>query len=114
MHYYVIQNVYYYNPLRVSSNTVLIIRRSNCINVASVSDHPVHGRPHRVTYTRHGIDTVNSSDDGHMVARNMWRIEINIQEKFVHQVDLFTKIVLYLFMQDAGISQFYYTFFDVS
>jgi len=28
-------------------------------------------RPHRVTYTRYRIDTVNSPDDGHIVARNM-------------------------------------------
>jgi len=46
MHNYIVQNVYYYNPLHVSSNTVLIIRRSNCIYTApsivlSVSDHPV-------------------------------------------------------------------------
>jgi len=47
-----------------------------------------------------------------MVAWNMYRIEINIHEKFVHQVDLFTKIVLYSFTQD--LFQFYYTFLDVS
>jgi len=46
MHNYVIQYVYYYNPLHVSSSTVLIIRRSNFINTASgtlfsVSDRPV-------------------------------------------------------------------------
>ena len=35
MHNYVVLNIYYYNPLHVSSNTVLIIRRSNCINTAS-------------------------------------------------------------------------------
>ena len=29
------------------------------------------GRPRRVTCTRYRIDTVNSPDDGHMVARNM-------------------------------------------
>ena len=38
--------VYYCNPVHVSSNTVLIIRRSNCINTASgivlsASDRPV-------------------------------------------------------------------------
>jgi len=38
--------IYYYNPLHVSSNCVLIIRASNCINTASgivfsVSDRPV-------------------------------------------------------------------------
>ena len=46
MHNYVIQYVYYYNPLHVSSNSVLITMRSNCINTASgivfsVSDRPV-------------------------------------------------------------------------
>jgi len=48
MHNYVRQYVYYYNSLHVSSNSVLIIRRSNCINTASgivhvfsVSDRPV-------------------------------------------------------------------------
>ena len=39
------------------------------------------GRPHRLTYTRYRVDTVNSADDGHMVARNMYRIEINITWK---------------------------------
>ena len=48
MHNYLIQYVYYYNTLHVSSNTVLIIRRSNCINTASdivfsVSDSLVCG-----------------------------------------------------------------------
>jgi len=28
----------------------------------------------------------NSPDDGHMAARNMYRIEVNIQEKIVDQV----------------------------
>ena len=32
------------------------------------------GRPHRVAYTRYRTDTVNSPDDGHMVAGNMKRI----------------------------------------
>ena len=46
MHNCVIQDVYCYNPLHVSSNSVLIIRRSNCINtvsgiVLSVGDRPV-------------------------------------------------------------------------
>jgi len=46
MQNYVIQYVYYYNPVHVSSNNVLIIRRSNCFNTASgivfcVSDRPV-------------------------------------------------------------------------
>ena len=46
MHNYVVSNVYYYNPVHVSSNSVLITRRSECINTASgivlsVSDLPV-------------------------------------------------------------------------
>jgi hypothetical protein len=43
-----------------------------------------------VTYTRCCIDTINSPDDGHMVARNMYRIEINIHEK-----ELCVKLVIY-------------------
>ena len=45
---------------------------------------------HRVTYTRCRIDTINSPDDGHIAARNMWRIEINIHEK-----ELCVKLVIY-------------------
>jgi hypothetical protein len=43
-----------------------------------------------VTYTRCHIDTINSPDDGHMAARNMQRIEINIHEK-----ELCVKLVIY-------------------
>ena len=52
------------------------------------------GHLHRVKYTRCRIDTINSPDDGHMAARNMWRTEINTQEKTVHKTGLFAKIVL--------------------
>ena len=41
MHNYVIQYGYYYNPLYVSSNSVIIIRRSNCINTACYSNSHV-------------------------------------------------------------------------
>ena len=40
-----------------------------------------NGHLYRVSYTRYRIDTINSHDDGHMAARSMWRIEINIHEK---------------------------------
>jgi hypothetical protein len=43
-----------------------------------------------VTYTRCRIDTITSPDDGHMAARNMWRIEINI-----HGKGLCVKLVIY-------------------
>ena len=40
-----------------------------------------------MTYTRYRIDTINSPDDEHMSARNMWRIGINLYEKrIVRQV----------------------------
>ena len=35
MRNYVVQNLYYYNPLHVSRNTVFIIMKTNCINIAS-------------------------------------------------------------------------------
>jgi len=40
-----------------------------------------------VTYTRCRINAIDSPDDKHRSARNMWRIGINIYEKkTVHQV----------------------------
>jgi hypothetical protein len=50
-----------------------------------------NGHLYRVTYTRCRIDTINSPDDGHMAAQNMYRIEINIHEK-----ELCIKLVVYL------------------
>jgi len=41
---------------------------------------------YRVTNTRCRIGTIFSPDDGHIVARSMWRKAINILRKFVHQV----------------------------
>jgi len=56
--------------------------RISLIQTCTPDDHL-----HRVTYTRCRIDTINSPDDGHVAARNMWRIEINIHEKgIVRQV----------------------------
>ena len=39
------------------------------------------------------INTVISPDDGHTVVRNMWRKEINILRKIVHQVGFIYKII---------------------
>jgi len=45
------------------------------------------GHLHRVTYTRCRINTIDSSNDEHRGARNMYRIRINIYEKrIVRQV----------------------------
>ena len=49
-----------------------------------------NGHLYRVTYTRCRINTINSPDDGHMAARNMYRIETNIYEK-----ELCVKLVIY-------------------
>jgi hypothetical protein len=49
-----------------------------------------NGHLYRVTYTRCSIDTINFPDDGHMAARNMKRIEININGK-----ELCVKLVIY-------------------
>jgi hypothetical protein len=48
------------------------------------------GHLHRVTHTRCFIDTIDSPDDEHEVARNMHRIEINVQKK-----ELCVKLVIY-------------------
>ena len=39
------------------------------------------GLLHRVTYTRCRINTIDSPDDEHRGARNLWRIGLNIYEK---------------------------------
>jgi hypothetical protein len=49
-----------------------------------------NGHLYTVTYTRCRIDTINSTDDGHVAARNMERTEINIHEK-----ELCIKLVIY-------------------
>jgi len=41
---------------------------------------------YRITITKCRINTVDSPDDGHIVARNMYRKEINIKRKIVQQV----------------------------
>jgi len=50
----------------------------------------LNGHLYRVTYTRCRIDTINSPDNGHMVARNMHGIEINIHDK-----ELCVELVIY-------------------
>jgi len=58
---------------------------------------PAHltGHLHTVTYTRRRIDTIDSPDDEHRGARNMWRIGINIYEKrIVRQVGYLQELIL--------------------
>jgi len=49
--------------------------------------------PHRVTNTKRRIDTFIRPDDGHIVARNMYRKEVNILRRIVHQVGFIYKII---------------------
>jgi len=64
--------------VHVSSNIVLIIRRSNCINTVSGKRSSPSDLPHahrtvtyREYYTRCCINTTRPPDDKHNVARNM-------------------------------------------
>jgi len=70
-----------------------------------------------VTNTRCRIDTVISPDDGHIVARNMYRTEINIQEKLCTRLVLFTilnkdarstKLKKYIVQVYVGLHSLYY------
>jgi len=51
--------------------------------------------PHRVTSTKCRINRAVSADDGHIVARNMYRKEIDILRKIMHQVGFIYKTVSY-------------------
>ena len=48
---------------------------------------------HGITSTKCRINTVVSPDDGHTVAQNMWRKEINILRNTVHQIVIIYKII---------------------
>jgi hypothetical protein len=78
--------------LTLSMRYLLYVNLDVCLVCTCTPDR----RPHTVTYTSYRTDTVNSPDDGHIVVRNMYRIEINLDEKVVRQVGLFTKITLTL------------------
>jgi len=49
--------------------------------------------PHRITSTKCSINTVVSPDDGHIVARNMWRLinilRINCAPSWLYLQDVF-------------------------
>jgi len=51
------------------------------------------GHLHSVTYTRCCIDTIDSPDDEHNVARNMYRIEINKYIKNCASSWLFIRVI---------------------
>ena len=49
--------------------------------------------PNRITNTKCRINIVVSPDDGHIIARNMYRKETNILRKIVHQFGFLCKII---------------------
>ena len=49
--------------------------------------------PYKITSTKCHINTVVSPDDGHIVARNVKRKEINILRKTVHKVGFIYRII---------------------
>jgi hypothetical protein len=59
------------------------------------------GHLHRVTHTRCCIDTTDSPYDEHEVARNMYRAEINIQNKNCASSWSFTRIIIRRSLQIA-------------
>jgi len=55
--------------------------------------HPTpDSHPYRITCTNCRINTVVSPDDGHILARNMQRKEINILKKLYTKLVLFTRL----------------------
>jgi len=55
--------------------------------------HPTpDSHPCRITCTKCRINTVVSPDDGHILARNMQRKEINILKKLYTKLVLFTRL----------------------
>jgi len=92
---YIVRFFYYYNPLHFSSNTVLIIRRSNCINTASGVVFSVSVRlvAYREYYTGCCINTIWPPDDEHSVARKEQRIIIiNVYTIIANQVGNLTRV----------------------
>jgi len=63
--------------------------------------------PPRVTNTKCHINTVISADNGHIIAQNMYRKEINILRKTVNQVGFIykiTHIILFIWNIPVGVS----------
>jgi hypothetical protein len=60
------------------------------------------GHLHRVIYTRQCIDTIDSPDDDHRVARNMYRSEINTLKECVKLV-INTNLICFLIVFIAHI-----------
>ena len=77
-------------------------RLRSTVTLTSTSLHPTYQTViHTVTNTKCRIDTDISPDDGHIIARNMQRKEINILRKIVHQVGFVNKKIRRLLVQSS-------------
>jgi len=96
----------YLFSLYVSGDYVPIIMRNNCIYATLGICHSVWMTVRYAGWNYSTLHTIQSStqsdkyqvshkvispDDGHIVARNMYRKEINILRKIVHQVGFICK-----------------------
>jgi hypothetical protein len=86
--------LYMFRATMCPSSGELIVSIRHLVYVTLCIDNRLvrtpNGHLYRVTYTRYRIDTINSPDDGHMAARNMYRIGINI-----HENEFCVKLVIY-------------------
>jgi len=69
---------------------VPIIRRNNCIYVTLGTCNSLWMT---VWYAGSALDRVISPDDGHIFARNVYRKEINVLRKIMHQFGFVYKII---------------------
>ena len=93
------QYVYFF-AVHVQGDYVPIIRSNNCVYATLgisysvwMTDDTLHTRQSSIQNNKYQvrINTVVSPDDGHIVARNKQRKEINIIRKIVHQVGFIYK-----------------------
>jgi hypothetical protein len=83
--YYVFSFFYMFRATMCpSSGEITVYMRQPCIP---------NSHPHRVTNTKCRTDVVISPDDEHIVARNVYRKEINTLRKIVHQVGFIYNII---------------------
>ena len=73
---------YFFILSNVHLGTIRVNSQLDALSLTCIPDDHLH----RVIYTKWCIDTIDSPDDGHCVARNMYRSEINTLKKCVKLV----------------------------
>jgi len=87
---------------------LLLVILCECLFGMKVPNCIPDSHSHRVTNTKCRIDAVISPDDGHIVARNMQRKEINILRKTVNQVSF-----IYMIIETCTVNETYNSHFCV-